>query len=429
MEWQPAPPLTAELALRMFRVRLLTVPMSTLFFLFFLAFDPAPWKLAVGGATTLAVSILSVEEYLRVRRSPVTTAGVSFNIIGTILLMSVYGYLSGGIESPLLAGFVAAGIMVAVVVGEVRIVLPVMLFPIGVTLLFAAGATGGWLPRPTPAVFGLGAGFWNSPVYVWTRAGFLVFLAIAVSIVTTHLRRHIVRAHLAADDARRQALEGMEARNRDLVSVANTIAHELKNPLASLQGLAQLMAKAAPPGGKEAERLEVMLREIHRMRDVVDEFRSFARPLTELARRAVDLDQLVYEVCALNQGLAHARGVQLDPCPAGGPMVSCDPQKIKQALVNLVQNGLEAAPARSRVAVRIQPHASEVAVVVEDAGPGLPAAALELRPGFTTKEHGSGIGLVVTRAIIEQHGGRLALAARDGGGTTATLFLPAAVPT
>jgi signal transduction histidine kinase len=423
MGWAETP-LTSELTRRLFRVRLLTIPMTAVFLLFFVVFDPVPWKLWLAGADTLVLWTLAIVEHRRARRAVLGGVTPVANVAATILLMAVYGYLTGAIESPLLVGYVVVGIMAGIVFGDLRVVLPLMMIPVTIVLLFAAGATGGWLPRPTPAVFGLGPGFWNATVYVWIRAGFLVFLGVMASIVTTRLRGYIDRAHLVADDARRQALEGMDARNRDLVSVANTIAHELKNPLASLQGLAQLMAKGAAPGGKEAERLEVMLREIGRMRDVVDEFRSFARPLGELSRRDVDLDHLVHEVCELNQGLAHARAVELEPVPGGATRVSCDPQKIKQALVNLVQNGLDAAPPRSRVEVRVEPHDGEVRLIVEDSGPGLPAAALALRPGFTTKEHGSGIGLVVARSIAEQHGGRLALAARAGGGTAATLLLP-----
>src|SRR5262249_12483976 len=96
------------------------------------------------------------------------------------------------------------------------------------------------------------------------------------------IRRVLDQATHQALDAKRQALAALSDRNQELSSVSSTIAHELKNPLTSIQALAQLAANGTGPGTKEHERLGVMLGEIGRMRTVLDAFRNFSRPLSEL---------------------------------------------------------------------------------------------------------------------------------------------------
>jgi two-component system, NtrC family, sensor histidine kinase HydH len=422
---KPAPADTVALATRAFQGRLImgTVLVSFVFAVLALT-ERATWKLAVAGAAGAALVAVAAFGVWRIRRGA-SLLSLQLDLAFTTFVMATMVYVTGGIESPLVVGFAVIGFAGAYVFGDLPRMLPVVVVPFAALLIFAAGAIGGWLPRATPDILGLGAGFSHIPVYVWSKTIVILMFLVGGSFIGTILRAILSRVHQEADDARRQALEALATRNEDILSVANTIAHELKNPLASLQGLAQLAARAAPPGTKEHERLEVMLGEIGRMRTVLEEFRNFTRPLGELARRPTDLGRLVTEVCHLSEGLAQERGIDLAPPDAPPVVVSCDAQKIKQALVNLVQNGIEAGPRGSSVAVRIEaPAAEQVRVVVEDEGPGIPAEALSFRPGFTTKDHGSGIGLVVARSITEQHGGRLLLAARPAGGTTATLTLP-----
>ena len=111
--------------------------------------------------------------------------------------------------------------------------------------------------------------------------------------------------------------------------------------------------------------------------------------------------------------------------------MTCDPQKAKQALLNLVQNALDATPDGGAVEIRTAlPDDATAVIQVLDDGPGLAPAIVGrlFVPGVTTKERGSGLGLVVARSIAEQHGGRLALANRAGGGCVATLTMPRRAP-
>jgi signal transduction histidine kinase len=141
---------------------------------------------------------------------------------------------------------------------------------------------------------------------------------------------------------------------------------------------------------------------------------------------------LCREVAALHEGMARDRGASLE-VRAGAVLARCDPRKVKQILINLVQNALEATPdgRPSEIEVVAEPlPGSGARVRVQDRGRGLDPAlgAALFAPGATTKPHGSGLGLPIARALARQHGGEVTLAPRDGGGTVAELVLPGGAP-
>ncbi len=291
---------------------------------------------------------------------------------------------------------------------------------------FAAGALGGWLPRATPDFFGLGTGFWQQPVYVWITTVVIIVLTAGTALAGSAVRRVYEQIVHQVTAVRRDNLEALASRNRELRSVASTVAHELKNPLSSIQGLAQLLFRSAPPESKDHERLDVMLREIGRMRTVLDEFRSFSRPLSGLRLERVNLTRLITDLVLLSEGSSDRTKLELRT-PSPDPEIVCDPHKVKQALLNLLQNSLDATREGGRIELEIAPREdASVEIRVRDSGPGLaPEVAEQLfTPGLTTKEAGSGIGLVVARSIAQQHGGDLTLAGRAEGGCVATLTLP-----
>jgi len=215
------------------------------------------------------------------------------------------------------------------------------------------------------------------------------------------------------------------------------------------------MARHPLLGSIDIERIDLILRETQRLTAVLDRFRGFTRPLSGLSRTLVVLTEVASNVVSLHEGFAASRGVVLTLRAAAPVVVDCDAQKVKQALVNLVQNALEASPRGAEVEVSVVAESEEnVALHVRDHGAGIDDAVRRklFTPGFTTKDRGTGIGLVVARSAIEQHGGRLELvsfkagAALDGtldsgqktatagvlgatmGGTVATIVLPRTRP-
>jgi signal transduction histidine kinase len=224
----------------------------------------------------------------------------------------------------------------------------------------------------------------------------------------------VVAAH---DNERRAHAEHA----RELVSMTGEIAHELKNPLASIKGLAALLARDLD--GRSAERLAVLRTEVDRMQETLDTFLDLSRPLVPLAEVDVELAGLATEVSTLCDGLLRARDLTLRV--EGRHTARGDRRKLRQVLVNLVQNAIEAAPAGSEVVVQVVPDGFRVL----DRGPGLPPGLAErvFEPGVTTRPRGNGLGLAIARGLVRQHGGELALSDRDGGGTAASVVLPAGV--
>jgi signal transduction histidine kinase len=407
--------------------RFALAPLMVLFLGIFFVWDRVPWKLAWIGATTAAMIALAAVELRRLRRRAIGKHTIPLNLVAMLVMQTSMIYVTGGIESPLLVIYVPLGLITGLVLGgSPRWVVAVAAVPMAGALVFAAGALGHWFPRATPAFFGLGDGFVDRPVYVWFRAGLIVMLVAVTALIGWRMRTMYQHVLQEVAGARRESLAGLESRNRELLSVARTVAHELKNPLASIQGLAQLQLRGAAPGTKDHERLEVMLREIGRMGQVLDEFRGFTRPLSGLTLQPTDLGELLHYVALLEEAEAAARGVEVSAPTGGGPRVVCDPQKVKQALLNLVRNAVEAMPRGGTVTIAAATRGDAAEITVRDAGPGLAAAVRDrlFHPGTTTKAGGSGIGLVVARSIAEQHGGRLTLEDAPGGGCVATLTVP-----
>jgi signal transduction histidine kinase len=211
---------------------------------------------------------------------------------------------------------------------------------------------------------------------------------------------------------------------RRLQGVGAKVAHELKNPLASIKGLCQLVART-PEGGRTQERLAVVASEISRMETILNEYLSFSRPLEDIKPESVELGALARDVLDILDGRAVQAGISLS-LEGTAPTVIGDPRRLKEALLNIASNALEATPSGGSVKMRIRNTAAGVMIDVIDSGRGIPPEDLE-RLGtsfFTTRPDGTGLGVVLAQGVITQHGGSLAYVSTVGKGTTATITLP-----
>jgi signal transduction histidine kinase len=226
-------------------------------------------------------------------------------------------------------------------------------------------------------------------------------------------------------DLREERLSEAEAQLRRLQSVGAKVAHELKNPLAAIKGLCQLVARA-PESERTQERLAVVSSEISRMETILAEYLSFSRPLEDLEPEALDVSELSRDVLEVLAGRADQAGVSL-ALEGAHTKVEGDPRRLKEALINLVANAIEATPNGGAVVLRVRNGGSEVVVEVEDTGRGISADDLA-RLGtsfFTTRPNGTGLGVVLAQSVITQHGGSLGYSSTVGRGTIATIKLPA----
>jgi signal transduction histidine kinase len=142
------------------------------------------------------------------------------------------------------------------------------------------------------------------------------------------------------------------------------------------------------------------------------------------------VDALVEDVARLYRGSTPVE-FRVE-CEAPLPVAWADPGQIQRVLVNLIKNALEALDGRGAIELRVRRDGADGGLLLEvaDNGPGMDPGTLERagHPGFTTKSSGSGLGLTLVQRIVEQHGGRFALASNPGGGTRATFTLPEAPP-
>jgi two-component system sensor histidine kinase HydH len=278
----------------------------------------------------------------------------------------------------------------------------------------------------TPTVF-VAAGS-RSPVLTLSLAIVMTLALTITTIMSRTAAAALWRMIGEALESRDAALASRAEQARTLTTLSGEIAHELKNPLATVKGLAALIERSELPE-KSAERMQVLRREVNRMQEILEEFLNFSRPLVPLDLREIELRELVDHVVDLHEGMAAERRVTLRA--AGQARLRCDPRKIEQVLLNLVQNSLEVAPAGSSIEIDLRSldlPAMGAEVSVRDAGPGI---AEELRgrvfeAGVTGKAEGSGLGLTIARALARQHGGELELRDRHDGarGCEAIVTLP-----
>ncbi len=208
------------------------------------------------------------------------------------------------------------------------------------------------------------------------------------------------------------------------------VAHEIKNPLNAMAlHLEVLKAKLADQEPDLQREIQIIGAEIARLNRVVKTFLDFNRPV-ELKLREVDLAGIAREVANLVQVQARNNRVEVVADAQPGNFIRGDRDLIKQAVLNVVVNAVEAMPDGGEVSIRLERKAGECVLSVADRGPGIPPEIHEkiFNLYFTTKGKGSGIGLAMTFRVVQLHNGTIDFASEPGRGTTFLLRFPAIAP-
>jgi signal transduction histidine kinase len=226
-----------------------------------------------------------------------------------------------------------------------------------------------------------------------------------------------------------------------LTLLAGSLAHEIGNPLNALDIHLQLMEREirrlrrlAGASDSEvaasSERLEkyvgVAKGEVHRLDYIITEFLQALRPSAPKFQTG-SLNDAVDESLALLRPELEARGLTAGAeLAAGLPAVQFDPAQIKQVLVNLVKNAMQATPRDGKITLSTGANSEAVWLCVRDTGSGIPSERLNriFEPFYTTKEKGTGLGLLIVQRIIRDHGGRIEVESAVGKGTAFKLWLP-----
>jgi two-component system sensor histidine kinase PilS (NtrC family) len=227
------------------------------------------------------------------------------------------------------------------------------------------------------------------------------------------------------------AIREMEARVRaadrlaSLGRMAANIAHEIRNPLASLSGAVEVLAAGAPDDTRE-RLAQIVLKETGRLNGIIREFLEYARP-APISRTPVNVAEAVDEVLVL---LEHRVTPGLMKTVREFPpslVWRVDRQQFRQAVWNLCLNAVQAMPEGGELRVTMTVVAARLVLRVNDTGDGIDAADLGqiFEPFFSTKSDGTGLGLALVHRIVQDHGGVIDVQSRPGVGSTFTLTLPA----
>ena len=208
--------------------------------------------------------------------------------------------------------------------------------------------------------------------------------------------------------------------------LAASLAHEIRNPLASISGAAGILARGQAPPASREECLDILTRESQRLNKLLTNFLDFARP--RLPRfQHTETVSIIQSVATLARHAAVRKEVELlVETPPRLPEIECDAEQIKQVLLNLVLNAVQATEGPGSVRIRGSSTHDHLCVEVTDRGPGISQAQLDrvFDPFFTTKENGTGLGLAIAANIVAQHDGRLSGRVEEGRGMTFRMELP-----
>jgi two-component system nitrogen regulation sensor histidine kinase GlnL len=250
-----------------------------------------------------------------------------------------------------------------------------------------------------------------------------VFGAVALTTVLTLWRTLFIRLYEDASRRQRLALIG---------TMAAGVAHEIRNPLASIKGAAQFVQKdlEGTPGKEDAkEYLKLLVGEVDRLNGVVESFLTYARPMDPRRQEAV-LDGFLRDLLRLHAASLPA-SIQVETSfDPDLPPVRIDQALLTNAVTNAIRNAVEVMPEGGTLRIRTRAVASALrswaAIEIEDTGPGIPRGEIDriFQPFYTTKAKGTGLGLAIALRILEAHGGDISVENLEPRGCRFTFLLP-----
>jgi signal transduction histidine kinase len=215
-----------------------------------------------------------------------------------------------------------------------------------------------------------------------------------------------------------------------IAQLAKGIAHEIRNPLNFINlSIDHLQKKYPPKEDAEKKTFDSLItsikHEIQRLNKLAGDFLDYGKPL-RLSLRMTDLNTLIDEIIALVRAKAEKDNITIFYHPGHIPHLSLDPELIKTCIFNVILNAFQAMPSGGEFTVTTKAENQKVQIIIQDTGIGVPKENLPkiFDPFFSTKNTGLGLGLAMTKRVIEEHGGKVDFQSVEGKGSTMILFLP-----
>jgi len=211
-----------------------------------------------------------------------------------------------------------------------------------------------------------------------------------------------------------------------LGELAAGLAHEIRNPLAGIAGVVEVMSKDLPAGSSSRAVMGDVQREIRHIQDILNDLLFYARPRPP-AFHASDLNATIEQAVMLARQQVRNKPVQIMFTPNPSlPLLDHDPALIQQVVLNLLLNGIQAISRAGKVEVTSALKGDQAIIEVADTGKGIPAEALPkiFKPFFTTRSEGTGLGLSLANGIVQSHGGRIEVSSTPTKGSRFRVELP-----
>jgi two-component system sensor histidine kinase PilS (NtrC family) len=260
-------------------------------------------------------------------------------------------------------------------------------------------------------------------------------LAVAATPLSDHTGRIVGRVIHFQDLTELRSMEGAVRRSERLAGIgrlAANIAHEIRNPLASISGSVEVLRKQPGTDAEARQLIDIAVREVDRVNELISGLLDYARPRTE-DRQRLDLGEMVTEIAKVFEQERRSAEVRVVVDAEPGVAVEGASGQLRQVLWNLLRNAVTAMPGGGRVRLAVSRRdrtngASEAVLSVSDTGIGIPHEDLDhiFEPFFSRRADGTGLGLAITARIVEDHKGSIEVSSEVGKGTTFVIRFAAA---
>ncbi len=207
----------------------------------------------------------------------------------------------------------------------------------------------------------------------------------------------------------------------------SSIAHEIKNPLTGIAAGVQYLAKRLQPGITEADTVDFILAEIARLNRIVDDLYKIARPPQLVLRKTSINEVITKSLFCVSEDIVRKRLRVEQKLQQDIPAFDADPERLQQVLINIIKNAIEASPENGKIDISTHLADGHISVNIKDSGPGVSDRDKTriFEPFYSTKKGGTGLGLCISQAIVEEHGGKIRVESPLEGGASFTVGLPA----